>query len=244
MSCRRLPVALCTWFAFIVLGAAAGAEDEARETGVESDTVAVANLEEMRASWTTDFLIEKPDLVATGRNPYFILEPGYVLVLEDEETRLTVTIKDETKIVDGVECRALEERETEDGELAELSNNYFAISRRTNNVYYFGEDAGGAWWSGEQGARFGLIMPGLPLLGAKYYQEIAPGAAMDRAEIASVTETVKTPAGEFKNCLKIEETTPLEPGNREYKFYAPGIGLVQDGALKLVQYGMAGRPAE
>jgi hypothetical protein len=37
--------------------------------------------------------------------------------------------------------------------------------------------------------------------------------------------------------VKIEETTPLEPGVREAKFYARGIGLVQDGDLKLVKYG-------
>jgi hypothetical protein len=60
---------------------------------------------------------------------------------------------------------------------------------------------------------------------------------MDRAEIISLTETIRTPAGEFKNCLKIEETTPLEPGVREFKYYAPGVGIVQDGALKLVKYG-------
>jgi len=37
--------------------------------------------------------------------------------------------------------------------------------------------------------------------------------------------------------LKIAETTPLEPGVREYKYYARGIGLIQDGSLKLVKYG-------
>lgn len=56
-------------------------------------------------------------------------------------------------------------------------------------------------------------------------------------EIVSVTETFKTPAGEFTNCLKMEETTPLEPAEKEYKHYAPGIGLIQDGGLKLVKYG-------
>jgi hypothetical protein len=80
-------------------------------------------------------------------------------------------------------------------------------------------------------------MPGQVLLKARYYQEIAPRLAMDRAEIVSLTELVKTPAGEFKTCLKVEETTPLEPGIKEYKYYAYGIGLVQDGSLKLVKYG-------
>ena len=80
-------------------------------------------------------------------------------------------------------------------------------------------------------------MPGEILLGARYYQEIAPKVAMDRAEILSVTETVKTPAGEFKNCLKTEETTPIEPGTREAKYYARDVGLVQDGDVKLVRTG-------
>jgi hypothetical protein len=195
--------------------------------------------EDVLVGWTHDFSAEKPDLVSTGQNPYFILEPAYVLVLEGGDQRLTITVKAETRKVDGVECRVVEERETEGARLVEVSNNYFAISKRTNSVYYFGEDKGGAWLSGESGARFGLMMPGLPLVKARHYQEIAPGVAMDRAEIMSVSETVRTPAGEFKNCLKVEETNPLEPRSKENKYYAPGIGLVQEGSLKLVKYGKA-----
>jgi hypothetical protein len=193
---------------------------------------------EETASWTTEFGVERAELVSIGRNPYFILEPGYVQVLQGEGTRLVVTVLDETKNVDGVECRVVEEKESKNGKVVERARNYFAISKRTNSVFYFGEDVGGAWLSGVKGARFGLIMPGLPLLRARYYQEIAPGVAMDRAEIISLNETIKTPAGEFKNCLKIEETNPLEPGNKEYKYYAPGVGLVQEESMKLVQHGM------
>lgn len=80
-------------------------------------------------------------------------------------------------------------------------------------------------------------MPGLVLLGARYYQEIAPKVAMDRAEIVSLNETKQTPAGAFTNCLKTEETTPLEPKGKEYKLYAPGIGLIQDEDLLLTKYG-------
>jgi hypothetical protein len=202
------------------------------------------------SSWTTEFAVEKSELSATGRNPYFILEPGYQLVFGGGKERLVITVLDETKTVDGVETRVVEERETKDGKLVEVSRNYFAISQRTNDVFYFGEDVdiyknekvaghSGAWLAGVKGARFGLMMPGEIRLKARYYQEIAPGVAMDRAEIVSLSETVKTPAGEFKNCLKVEETTPLEPGVKEYKYYAAGVGLVQDGSLKLVKYGKA-----
>jgi hypothetical protein len=200
------------------------------------------------AAFTTEFFVEPSELVTTGENPYFILEPGFQSIFEGGRERLVISVLEDVKRVDGVDTRVVEERETKDGQLVEISRNYFAISRRTNAVFYYGEDVDmyenekvvsheGAWLSGAGGARFGLMMPPLALLGARYSQEIAPKVAMDRAEIVSLTETVKTPAGEFRGCVKIEETTPLEPGVREAKYYARGVGLVQDGDLKLVKYG-------
>ena len=185
-------------------------------------------------AWASTFAVEPGELVATGRNPYFILEPGYQLVLEKSSVRLAVTVLDATRTVAGVETR--------------VARNYFAISRRTNSVFYFGEDVDmykngaivtheGAWLAGVNGARFGLAMPGDPRLKERYYQEIAPKVAMDRAEVVSLSARVTTPAGVFTNCLKTEETTPLERGAQEAKYYARGIGLVQDGSLKLVQHG-------
>ncbi len=189
---------------------------------------------------------------STGTNPYFVLKPGFKAVFkgkeEGEVVQLTITVLDETEKVDGIETRVVEERETVDGELAEVSKNYFAICNRNNSVFYFGEDVDiynddgtisheGSWRAGVSGARAGIIMPGVILNGGRYYQEIAPGVAMDRAEIVSLKWTVKTPKGTFHNCLKTAETTPLEPGVTEYKFYAPGIGLIKDGVLELISYG-------
>lgn len=94
----------------------------------------------------------------------------------------------------------------------------------------------GAWLAGQNGSKAGMIMPGKVEVGLKYYQEIAPGVAEDRAEIVSVNDTLDTPAGTFSQVLKTEETNPLKPGEREFKFYAPRIGLIQDEALKLVKY--------
>jgi len=203
-----------------------------------------------QTAWKDTFAIEKGDLRATGRNAHFILEPGYQHVLEGAGAeRLVITVLDETQAVDGVETRVVEERETRGGTLVEVSRNFFAISSRTNDVYYFGEevdiykngkvvDHEGAWRSGIKGARFGLMMPASPEVGAKYYQEVAPKVAMDCAEIVKLDDAVVTPAGKFSKVLKIEETTPLEPGAREYKYFAEGVGLVQDGALKLVKHGV------
>jgi hypothetical protein len=206
-------------------------------------------------TWTSVFPVEPDELVPTGRNPYFVLEPGYTLVLEGGNAHLTITVLNETKKVDGVETRVVEERESKGGQLIEVARNYFAISKRTGDVFYFGEDVDmykdgkvvnhdGTWLSGVDGAKFGLIMPGRALLNARYYQEVAPKVAMDRATIVSVSETVKTPAGEFTNCVKVEETTPLQRFITEYKYYAPGIGMVRDGSLKLVKVVRADGPGK
>src|SRR5437867_8438345 len=164
--------------------------------------------------WTSTFLMEADELLSVGRNPYFILEPGDQLVLEGDGSQLIITVLNETKKVDGVETRAVEERETKNGKLVEVARNHFAISKRTNDVFYFGEDVemykdgkvvnhDGSWLSGVNGSKFGLMMPGRVLLHSWYSPEVAPKIAMDRATIVSMTQTVKTPAGERKNCLKI-----------------------------------------
>jgi len=214
---------------------------------------ACSRAESQADGFTADFPIDKADLVSIGRNPYFILEPGYALVLEGGNEQVIITVLNDTKMVDGVETRVVEERETKGGQLVEVSRNYFAISKRTNDVFYFGEDVDmykdgklvshdGAWHSGVNGAKFGLMMPGQPTVNMRYYQELAPKVAMDRAKIVSVNETVKVPAGAFTNCLKVEETTPLEPAATEYKYYCPGIGMVQDGSMNLVKFGKSGQP--
>src|SRR5262245_55630303 len=124
-------------------------------------------------SWTMAFKAEPGDLANTGRNTYFILEPGYELVLEDGNERLVVTVLDETKRIGDVETRVVEERESRGGQLTEVSRNFFAISKRSKDVYYFGEEVDiykggkvvrheGAWLAGQNGARFGLMMPGTP----------------------------------------------------------------------------------
>lgn len=221
-----------------------------------AQTVSAPAFGKETATWTDSFHEDKSDLVATGKNPLFILVPGYYLIFEGTEdgqkTELRITVLDETKKIDGGETRIIEERETVDGKVVEISRNFFAISKRTNSVYYFGEDSKeykdgravsqkGSWEAGVNGARLGLMMPGTVLLAARYYQEIAPQVAMDRAETLSISETVQVPAGNYLACIKMEETTPLEPKNKEYKFYAPGIGLIRDGDLQLTQYGYANR---
>ncbi|MGZ5454041.1 MAG: hypothetical protein ACXW2R_07590 [Candidatus Aminicenantales bacterium] len=204
--------------------------------------------------WVDTFAVDKKNFVSAGSNTFFRLEPGYRLKLEGREglrlVTLVITVLEETRLLDGVETRVVEERESKGGRLAEVSRNFFAFNTADQGVYYFGEEVDiyrdgkvvgheGAWESGKNGARFGLMIPGSPEIQARFYQEIAPGVAMDRAKIVSLDASLKTPAGEFKGCLRVAETSPLERGAKEYKLYAPGIGLVKDASLRLVEHGRA-----
>jgi len=205
--------------------------------------------------FTTQFDLQDCTFSTTGRNPYFILEPGHRLVLkgveDKEEVEVWITVLPEKQeiILPGVGhimTRVVEEREWVDGELDEVSRNFFAICAQTNDVLYFGEDVdnyengeianhNGGWRAGVDGATPGLIMPGRFLLGSRYFQEMAPGVALDRGENVAMGLTVDVPAGHFTNVVKVLDTTPLEPNSVGIKLYAPGVGLIVDETLKLVE---------
>jgi hypothetical protein len=198
-----------------------------------------------QSGWRETFIVNKADLAPRGNNPYVPIQPGKVLKLAHGNDRLTVSILPGTKTVDGVTTGVLEEREEKDGRLLEVSRNFFATDRNTGDVYYFGEEVDNykdgkiinhesAWLAGKKGARFGLMIPGKPKVGDKFYQEIAPKVAMDRVEVVSVDETVRTPAGTFRHCVHLRETTPLE-ADVSHKYYAPDFGLIKDDEFELAE---------
>jgi hypothetical protein len=198
-----------------------------------------------RKAWRDTFSVSKTDLADSGRSAYFSLEPGSRRHFEHGDERLVITVLPETRVVDGVRTRVVEERETKGGQLVEVSRNYFALDRKTGDVYYFGEDVDiyrngrvgsheGAWRAGVNGARFGLMMPGRPKIGDRYQQEVAPGIAMDRAEIVSNQDSLETPAGTFRHCVRTRESSATESGSED-KLYAPGVGLIKDDKLVLVK---------
>ena len=214
--------------------------------------VSVVSAQTDDISLTDSFNQENCTFLTTGNNNYFILEPGYQLILqniEDKDTmKLIITVLNETKKVGNTDTRIVEERESVNGVVVEISRNYFSICKETGSVFYFGEDVeiykngnvvsnSGSWLAVENN-KAGIIMPGQIILGSKYYQEISPDIAMDIGEIVSISDTLITPAGKFIGVVKIEETNPLEKGEKSYKFYAPGIGLIKDDELLLVKYGM------
>jgi hypothetical protein len=208
--------------------------------------------------FTSSFRIRDCEFLARGVNPHFILEEERQLAYEGEDEELFITVLEQTRRITlpiggrlrTIRAAVVEEREFEDGEIKEISRNFFAICKKTNDVYYFGEEVDiyedgeivshdGAWLAGQNGAQPGIVMPGTFLLGSRYYQEVAAGVALDRAEHVAEGLEVETEAGDFEGCVEVTETSPLEPGAESTKVYCPGVGLVADNDLVLVEIGEA-----
>lgn len=146
--------------------------------------------------------------------------------------------KHKTFTIDGqtVEALVMEDREFHNGAIEEVTLDYFAQDD-AGNVYYLGEDVDeytdgkisghdGAWLLGKDTQTAGVIIPAQPKIGDKFQSEAVTKEITENDEIVLVNETVSVPAGTFENCVKVKETSP--DGSVEYKFYAPGTGVVRE----------------
>ena len=184
-------------------------------------------------------------------NEFFPLVVGSSSVLEgtDDEgvfIRVEIDVLDETEVVAGVTTRVVTETEFEDGELLEISRNFFAQAP-DGTVCYFGEDVDifedgeivsndGAWRAGENGNLPGIFIPGNPQVGDAFSQEFAPGIAEDQAEIIAFGETLTVPAGTFQDTMTAEDCNPLDDASTDEKVYVSGIGLALDAAIELISF--------
>lgn len=180
-------------------------------------------------------------------NDYFPLDPGTTCRYStpDGSETMTVEVTSRTKVVMGVTTIVVIETHRENGQVVEVSENWYAQDQ-DGNVWYFGEfsqnyengvpiSTAGSWEAGVDGAKPGIIMPDDPQHGQTYFQEFAPDVATDQAMVLTTNDTVTVPAGTYTNVLRTKEWTPLENATVEHKYYAPGVGLImeQKGTHKL-----------
>ena len=174
-------------------------------------------------------------------NPFMPLLVGSVATYKGttsgEATKQVTIVTDQTKTVMGVTCRLVFDRVFTNNVLSEKTYDLFAQDK-AGNVWYFGENSAeiengkvvsreGSWEAGTNGALPGIVMLTAPGVGDAYQQEFAAGVAEDQAKVLSLSQSVKTPFGNFGNALQTREFTALEPGAVEDKLYARGIGVVQ-----------------
>ncbi len=160
----------------------------------------------------------------------------YESMTEEGLEEVTVTVTGDTKEIDDIECIVVQDVVRLDGVLVEDTFDWFA-QHEDGTVWYMGEiaknyedgelvDLEGSWIAGEDGAQPGTLMLAVPTTGTTYRLELLLTEAEDAATVLSVDETVTIGLGTFTNCLMTMDFSPLEPDAIEFKYYAPGIGLI------------------
>ena len=138
-------------------------------------------------------------------NPYFPLHVGNAWRYAGGDETIMVSVRDETKLIEGVPCVVVNDRVEIDGRVFEDTDDWFAL-RHDRTVDYCGEsvrnyeffpgdrpslpelvDLDGSWKAGREGDLPGTQFLGTPTVGAVYRQEFSPGNAEDAAEVLSTT---------------------------------------------------------
>ena len=181
-------------------------------------------------------------------NQFLPLDPGavqlYQMETEDGVETIVVEVLDETRVVNGVTSVVVRDREYLEELLIEDTYDWFAQDD-DGNVWYMGEDVinyeydddgnligtdnDGAWEAGVDGALPGIVMKATLIVGDTYQQEYYEGEAEDMAQIEATAVQVELEDGSvYDGCLQTLEWNPLEPGDQEYKYYAPDLGLIKE----------------
>ncbi len=142
-----------------------------------------------------------------------------------------------------VQTTAVLDEAFKDGLIIERTLDYFATDA-DGNLWYFGEDVtnyrydnedrltgtdtDSTWRAGVNAAVPGISIPANPTVGLSLFQEQAPAeGAMDYFEVVAVDLTITGPAGEFTGVFQTFESNAAEPGSGEFKFWAPGQGMIR-----------------
>jgi hypothetical protein len=170
-------------------------------------------------------------------NPLLPMLPGTVFTYSVPNGTNIVEVTSQTRTILGVPCVVVHDTVAVGGKVRENTYDYFAQDK-VGNVWYFGEATTqldknglvtgvvGSWLGGVNGAKPGIVMKARLKIGDAYRQEFLLGTAEDFAMVVAKNQKVSVPYGMFVNARKTEETSGLEPGAKENKFYVAGVGNV------------------
>lgn len=193
-------------------------------------------------------------------NQWFPLVPGMQYVLQGFSNRgggelphtVTFTVTDLPWVINGVETVVVLDEDVNEDVLVEEELAFFAQDGE-DNVWSLGEypeeldeETGeivtpSVWFAGEgeeELAQAGVLVPGDPQLGSPWHiQGWSPDIEfLDCAKVLKMDQMLSNPicanGGVCEDVMLAKERSPLEhEGGLQLKYYAPGVGLVQVGAV-------------
>ena len=188
-------------------------------------------------------------------NPWLPFPPGRVLtydgIKDGHQATDVLTVTHQTKLIAGIRATVVHDRldewtghgATRRRYLAERTTDWYAQDKQ-GNVWYLGENTAtlapnghvisteGTWRVGVNRAHAGIFMPVQPRVGTNGYQEFYPGHAEDRYRVLRLNAPVSAPAASSRHALLTQETTALEPGVIDHKYYIRGIGDVIERTIR------------
>jgi len=188
-------------------------------------------------------------------NVYAPFVPGATKSFEGTDQGATTAVTDDFTTVTRsfplnggtVTARLLEEIESADGTLSEISKNWFAQAD-DGGVYYFGETVdiyeggvvtshSGSWLVGGPGpgdppetataTAPGLFMPASPQVGQQWKPEDLFPIVDETVTMLKGGVTINVAAGEMEGCILVKETSQIAGSKSEKKWYAPSLGVVK-----------------
>ena len=140
----------------------------------------------------------------------------------------------------GIDATVVLDEVFSDGKPEERTFDWYAQDKH-GNVWYLGEDSknyekgrwvrdDGSWEAGVGNGKPGIIMLAHPHRGDTYRQEYSPGHAVDQAKVLGKGGRVNTPFRSFGQTLLTREYSAIDK-QYEKKWYARGVGVVQEDAL-------------
>ena len=244
---RRKYLTLLVGLLAISVPALAGCRDSGSELASAPKTAADGAVPEAPAPHFDAKNFSDP---LTIDNRWLPLEPGTEFVFEGEANRgegveyhrVSFTVTDLVKEIDGVRARVMWDRDLNGGKLVESEITFFAQDD-AGNVWLLGEypeeygedgnfeGAPSTWIAGLAGAQAGHIMPADPKPGGPtYLQGFVPDIDFqDIARADRVEQEVCVKAGCYRDVLVIDEWDPLaQPQDgHQLKYHAPGVGTVK-----------------
>jgi hypothetical protein len=176
-------------------------------------------------------------------NTWFPLARGSVYVYEGQkdgkQARDVMTVTRKVKTITGIRAAVVADRLFLNGVLHERTTDWYAQDKH-GTVWYLGEKTAelnaqgkvtsteGSFLNGRDGAKGGIFMPAHPQVGQSFQQEAFKGQAEDHFRILDMAASISTPAVSSQHAMLTQETTPLEPGVVDHKYYVQGIGTVKE----------------
>ena len=244
----RIPIAAVAAIAVALVAVALGCGSSGDNTATAQPTTSARTTNPAPVHGPYSPTIDPANFVSGVDNPYLPYEPGTKLVYKGVAENGTTPQVDvefvthKTKRILGVDATVVLDKVSSRGAPIERTYDWYAQDRQ-GNVWYFGEDASefkrghyvrasDSWEAGVNGAQPGIVMEAHPKQGDAYRQEYYPGHALDKGKVLGTAGPIKVPFRTFGTTLSTVETSGLEPGAAEKKYYAAGVGNVLERVVK------------